>query len=47
MFDPDIVLFGKAIGGGFPVGVVVNQDVLAEYEFSLLLSGTFRLSNPT
>ena len=46
MFDPDIVLFGKAIGGGFPVGVVVvNQDVLAEYEFSLpFWGGTFSAS---
>jgi len=46
MFDPDIVLFGKAIGGGFPVGVVVvNQDVFVENEFSLpFWGGTFSAS---
>ncbi len=44
--DPDIVLFGKAIGGGFPVGVVlVSQAVIDGYKFRLpFWGGTFSAS---
>ena len=44
--DPDIVIFGKAIGGGFPVGaVLLNAKVLRKYDVPLpFWGGTFSAS---